>query len=135
MWAQNYGYPVVAMYAWVPEGLQKIEMTSVAKETMTYLLQQAEGKISYWDTIFEGNPRFQPKEATLVYVIIVWINMVVTTGRYIDMTGWFSFHMYLFIRLCVHETASIVKVTDKFFLSVQHCMSASISTVSTLCLQ
>ncbi|XP_076808770.1 serine/threonine-protein kinase/endoribonuclease IRE1-like isoform X2 [Clavelina lepadiformis] len=71
LWAQNYGYPVVAMYAWVPEGLQKIEMTSVAKETMTYLLQQAEGKISYWDTIFEGNPRFQPKEATLVPTLYV----------------------------------------------------------------
>ena len=53
------------MYAWVPEGLQKVEMTSVAKETMTYLLKQADKKVS-WDHFFYGNPRFQPKEATLV---------------------------------------------------------------------
>lgn len=66
LWAQNYGYPVVAMYAWVPDGLQKVEMTSVAKETMTYLLKQADGKVSYWDKIFQGNLRFPPKEATLV---------------------------------------------------------------------
>ena len=52
------------MYAWVPEGLQRVEMTSVAKETMTYLLKQADGKVS-WEAIF-ANPRFHPKEATLV---------------------------------------------------------------------
>uniref|UniRef100_H2ZJM4 non-specific serine/threonine protein kinase n=1 Tax=Ciona savignyi TaxID=51511 RepID=H2ZJM4_CIOSA len=65
LWAQNYGYPVVAMYAWVPEGLQRVEMTSVAKETMTYLMQQANGKVMSWDSIFQGNPHFSPKEETL----------------------------------------------------------------------
>nr|CAB3243594.1 serine/threonine-protein kinase/endoribonuclease IRE1-like [Phallusia mammillata] len=64
LWAQNYGYPVVAMYAWVPEGLQKVEMTNVAKETMTYVLQQADGKTAYWEALFKTS--FPRKEATLV---------------------------------------------------------------------
>jgi len=64
LWAQNYGYPVVAMYAWVPEGLQRVEMTNVAKETMTYLLQKADGKQSYWDAMLHS-ARYSPKEANL----------------------------------------------------------------------
>ena len=69
LWVQNYGFPVVAVYSWQPEGLQKVEMTSVASQTLTHLLQQTDGRAAYWESIFQKEG-FTPKQNTLMWVLL-----------------------------------------------------------------
>lgn len=59
IWANNYGYPVIGMYVFGKGGgMHKVPLMNMAKETLTYMLQNQNGDISLWGNMLQWGAKY-----------------------------------------------------------------------------